>query len=385
MNYDNHTTAATGRSTRCARARPQRVGTPRIRGALARFVALLVLGVLIAACGAPGTPPPTPPPTPLPATPLRDAPEPAVSPPAALRLPGTVVALSGAPEGIAVTDAGTVAVNVRNPARPAGGLLIFPLSTPTAASTTTPVDLGGTARHLTLAGPAGPALVADESDDQFLRVALPGGQVLSSVRVGHQPHEAIAINPTTYFVFDELANTIHIVVDDRVSRVVAAPLQPGGGAPSSDHRHVVAVGVRGRRISEYSTSGDLVGSANCGAGPTHVITGDDGLFWVNDTGGGSILGFRLTDHGPQQVATIPVGAGSKPYGIAYDTHRHTLWVTLTGRNQLLGLTVDDTTITHRTTYDTVQQPNTVAVDQITGELVITGSTPASTGHLQFLP
>ena len=344
---------------------------------------MLACAVLAAGCGSRRAPEPAP--TPPPAAPLRNAPEPAVSPPAALKLPGTVVPISGAPEGVAITDAGTVAVNVRNPNRPDGGLLIFPLSTPTTASTTTPVDLGGTARHLTLAGPAGPALVADESDDQFLRVALPGGQVLSSVRVGHQPHEAIAITPTTYFVFDELANTIHIVVNDRVSRIVAAPLQPGGGALSSDQQHVVAVGVRGRRISEYTTSGDLVGSANCGAGPTHVITGDDGLFWVNDTNGGSILGFRLTDHGPQQVATIRVGAGSKPYGIAYDTHRHTLWVTLTGRNQLIGLTVHNTTITHRTTYDTVAQPNTVAVDQTTGQLVVTSSTPGSTGHLQFLP
>ena len=368
---------------RCAGVRRKQVVARCTRAALGRAVAVLGLVVLVAGCGQRGELPS--PPTPPPAVPLRDAPEPAVSPPAALRLPGTVVTVGGAPEGIAITDAGTVAVNVRDPDRPDGGLLIFPISAPTSASTTTPVDLGATARHLTLAGPAGPALVAEESDDEFLRVALPGGQVLASVRVGHQPHEAIAINPTTYFVFDELANTIHIVIDDRVSRVVAAPLQPGGGALSSDHRHVVAVGVRGWRIAEYSTSGDLVGSANCGAGPTHVITGDDGLFWVNDTGGGSILGFRLTDHGPQQVATIPVGAGSKPYGIAYDTHRHTLWVTLTGRNQLLGLTLHDTTIIHRTTYDTVAQPNTVAVDQTTGQLVVTGSTPASTGHLQFLP
>ena len=345
-------------------------------GSPGRSVVVLISAVLLAGCGSRSEPP---------ATPLRNAPEPAVSPPAAPRLPGTVVAVTGAPEGVVVTDAGTVAVNVRAPDRPDGGLLIFPISTPAAASETTPVELGGSARHLTLAGPAGPALVADESDDRFLRVALPGGQVLASVPVGRQPHEVIAVNSTTYFVFDELANTIHIVTGDRVSRIVAAPLQPGGGALSADHQHVVAVGVRGRRITEYSTEGDLIGSANCGAGPTHVITGDDGLFWVNDTDGDAILGFRLTNTGPQQVATIPVGAGSKPYGMAYDTPRHTLWVTLTGRNQLLGLSFHDTAVTHRTTYDTVTQPNTVAVDQATGQLVVTGSTPGPTGHLQFLP
>ena len=263
-----------------------------------------------------------------------------------------------------------------------GGLLIFPISTPAVS---TLIGLGATARHLTLAGPTGPALVADESDDQFHTVALPGGQVLSTVGVGRQPHEAIAVNPDTYFVFDELANTIHIVVGDHVGKVVAAPLRPGGGAVSVDHRHVVAVGVRGRRITEYTTTGDIIGAANCGAGPTHVITGDNGLFCVNNTNGDAVLGFTLTTEGPQQVATIPVGPGSKPYGIAYDTHRHTLWVTLTGRNQLLGFTLSGTTITHTTTYDTVRQPNTVAVDATTGQLVITGSTPGSIGHLRLLP
>jgi streptogramin lyase len=153
---------------------------------------------------------------------------------------------------------------------------------------------------------------------------------------------------------------------------------------SADHRDVVAVGVRGRRITEYTATGNLIGSANCGAGPTHVIAGNDDMFWVNDTNGGAILGFLLTSHGPHQVARIPTGVGSKPYGIAFDTNRHTLWVTLTGRNQLLGLTFDGTHVTKRATYETVRQPNTVAVDEKTGELVVTGSTQGDTGQLQFL-
>lgn len=318
------------------------------------------------------------------APPLRSAPEPAVSPPSAADLPGTVVSLGGEPEGVAVTETGMVAVNVRSADRTDGGLVIFPISSPSAAASATEVNLGGSARHLTLAGPDGPALVADESDDKFLRVALSSGQVLTSVRVGRQPHEVIAVNDTTYFVFDELANTVHVVRKDQVVRVVAAPLQPGGGAVAPDGRHVVSVGVRGRRITEYTAAGDIIGSANCGAGPTHVITGDGGLFWVNDTNGDDVLGFILTAHGPKQVATIPTGAGSKPYGIAYDKASHTLWTTLTGSDQLLGLTFDGTTVTHRAVYATVQQPNTVAVDQVTGELVVTGSTPGPSGHLQFL-
>jgi DNA-binding beta-propeller fold protein YncE len=261
--------------------------------------------------------------------------------------------------------------------------VIFPITGDGAPATRHFVPLGGSARHLTLGGPDGPALVPDESDDQFLTVALPSGRVLDSVHVGRQPHEAFTVGPSTYWVADELANTYHIVHDGTVVRIVPAPLQPGGGAASLDDRYVVGVGVRGRRITEYTAAGAVIGSANCGAGPTHVVTGADGLFWVNDTNGGAVLGFTLTAHGPKQVASIPVGAGSKPYGIAYDSQRNILWVTLTGRDQLLGLTFRGTRVVARSLRPTVQQPNTVAVFPATGEVVVTGSTPA--GHLQLLP
>ncbi len=179
---------------------------------------------------------------------------------------------------------------------------------------------------------------------------------------------------------DELANTIHVITDGRVARVVPAPLQPGGMADNDAGTRALVVGVRARRISEYTAAGDLVGSANCGAGPTHVVAGDNGIFWVADTYGAAVLGFELGPRGPVQVANIPVG--SHPYGLAFDTDRDTLWVTVTGDDKLLGLHLIGRSVASRTVYNTVRQPNTVAVDETTGELVVTGSTDP--GQLQFL-
>jgi len=85
-------------------------------------------------------------------------------------------------------------------------------------------------------------------------------------------------------------------------------------------------------------------------------------------------------HGPHQVARLPVGV--KPYGVAYDARRATLWITLTGSNQLVGLHLKGTSVTSRTVYNTVRQPNTVAIDETSGELVVTGSTPQ--GSLQLI-
>ncbi|MDP9074714.1 MAG: hypothetical protein M3N98_11170 [Actinomycetota bacterium] len=289
-----------------------------------------------------------------------------MAPPAKPILPGTVLALDGAPEGVAVVADGTVAVSVRGP----DGIVVFNLATPTERRL---VPLGGTARHLFLAGAHGPLLIPVESDDTFVEMSLPQTQVLQSVRVGRQPHDSIAVGPDTVFVADELANTIHIVAHGHVTAVVTAPLQPGGMAASADGSVVVTVGVRGRRITAYRPDGTILGSANCGDGPTHAITGSDGLYWVVDTNGGALLGFRVDAHGPVQVARLSVG--DRPYGIAYDSRRSTLWVTLTGRNQLVGLQLRGTSVISQSSYDTVRQPNTVAVDDTTGTLIVTGSTP----------
>jgi len=284
------------------------------------------------------------------------------------------MALAGAPEGVAIVRSGTVAVSLRDPNQ----VLLFDLASPALRRT---VPLSGSARHLFLGGPDGPLLIPQESDDRFVALQLPGGQALATVPVGRQPHDSIAVGPNTVFVADELADTIHIVRNGVVTEVVPAPLQPGGMASAPDGSVMVTVGVRGRRITAYRNDGSTIGSANCGAGPTHAVTGSDGIYWVVDTNGGAILGFRVDDHGPHQVARLPVGV--KPYGIAYDERRSTLWVTLTGSNQLVGLHLNGTTAPSRVTYDTVQQPNTVAVDDTTGEVVLTGSSPA--GALQFIP
>lgn len=308
------------------------------------------------------------------ATPLRTAPEPAVSPAATTVLPGTLVALAGNPEGIAVDASGEVGVNVRRPA----GVVSFPIASPTARAF---LPTGGTARHLVLGATDGVFLIPDETDNTLLEVALPAQKVVARIRVGHQPHDAIPVGAHTVFAADELASTLHVIHDGRVVRVVRAPLQPGGMAANAAGTRVLVVGVRARRIVEYTATGRVIGAANCGQGPTHAVAGDGGLFWVADTNGGAVLGFEMGPRGPVQVVTIPVGP--QPYGLAFDTRTDTVWVTLTGDDQLLGLHLHGTAVTSRTFYDTPRQPNTVAVDQATGEVVVAAATKP--GVLQFLP
>ena len=307
-----------------------------------------------------------------------DVPEPAAAPPAVplADLPGRVVPLSGQPEGLVWdTTTGTIAVAVRDP----GALVLVDAATGTERVR---VPLGGAARHLQLAAPGGPVLVPSENDDRLYRVTLPDGVVAAATPVGRQPHDAAPAAGGRVFVGDELADTVTILEADGTSRVVPAPAQPGGVASSPDGSVVVVVGVRGRRIAAYAADGRRLGETDCGVGPTHVRAGAAGsdVFYVADTQGDAILVFQTGPDGIRQVDRVRT-EGEAPYGLAFDEARSRLYVTLTGTNQLRSYRVDGTGLVADRVWSTPRQPNDVAVDEVTGQVVVAGT---ADGVLQFI-
>ncbi len=303
-----------------------------------------------------------------------DVPEPAVAAPAAADLPGRIVALAGQPEGL-VWDSvtGTIAAAVRNP----DGVALVDAATGIERAR---IPLGGAARHLQLAGEGGPLLVPSEEDDRLYRLELPTGAVTAEVPVGRQPHDAAPAAGGRVFVGDELADTVHVVAPDGTSTVVAAPVQPGGVASAPDGSVVVVIGVRGRRIEAYSPDGRSLGATSCGVGPTHVRAGADGVFYVADTQGGEVLVFRAGSDGIRQVGRVSTGGGA-PYGLAVDTARSRLYVTLTATNELRSYRIDGEALEADRSWSTVRQPNDVAVEATTGRIVVAGT---ADGLLQFI-
>lgn len=100
-------------------------------------------------------------------------------------------------------------------------------------------------------------------------------------------------------------------------------------------------------------------------------------FYVIDTRGGVVLryGACATLASEGRIA-LPGG----PYGVAIDPARHHLWITLTARNRLVEL---DTSGAPRVIaeHGTGRQPNTVAVDERTGQVLIAD---AGAGTVQIL-
>ncbi len=290
---------------------------------------------------------------------LPPAAEPAESPALAVKPAGHVVAVGRHPEGVIFDPgSGLVAVGIRAPNQ----LVLYD---PMRGRVSGRIPLAGAPRHLALDGP-GRVLVPAEQIDELLEVMLPGGAT-TRVDVGEHPHDATAAGDYI-FTADEFGNSVSVVRGGEVIKTLSAPEQPGGiGAVGEDAVAVVA--VRERKLESYDAASlSSTGEADAGAGPTHIESLGDRAF-VADTEGGAILTFSLSG-GPELLATTPL-RGS-PYGLAVDPRRGILWVTLTARNELVGLKVSGDSLRRVASYPTVQQPDSVAVDPATGSLFVTG-------------
>ncbi len=273
------------------------------------------------------------------------------------------------PEGAVADPAtGLVAVGLREPAALA-------LVDGRSGEVKRRVRLPGAPRHLQLAGDGGPVLVPAERADALTRVALPGGQA-DSVPVGMFPHDATQAGGRI-LVGDESGNTMSVIDGDQV-RSFPIATQPGGLAPIDGGRAVAVVSVRERVVEIYDTDTlERLGSAPAGAGPTHVIAGSQGRFYVADTVGDGLLVFETK---PELRLSRRVALLGSPYGLTVDRVRARLWATLTATNQVVELSAGARPRVLRT-FPAVRQPNTVAVDPATGRVFVTGKVD---GVLQLL-
>lgn len=285
---------------------------------------------------------------------------------------GEVVRVGPLPEGVvADTRTHTVAVGVRDPDE-------LVLLDGRSGRVTRRVELPAAPRHLQLAGSGGPVLVPAERADALAEVPLVGPTQgrLRETAVGAQPHDATAVGDRV-FVGDERGDTVTVLEKGRQVGRFAVARQPGGLAPAGDGSQVAVVSVRDRVVELFDAETfKRLGKVNAGVGPTHVVSDDKQYLYVTDTAGDALLVFR-TD--PELRLVRRLAMPTSPYGIALDRRRERLFVTLTGTNRLVKLwTNGPRTVAN---LPTVQQPDTVAVDETTGRAFITGRVD---GVLQLL-
>jgi hypothetical protein len=150
--------------------------------------------------------------------------------------------------------------------------------------------------------------------------------------------------------------------DEGVTAAPAATTLDGG-------RRVAVVAPRARRLEVYvGGTRRRVGQAPAGLGPTHVACLDRGPCYVTDTRGDALLVYAVAD-GVRPTRRYRLAGG--PYGLALDRVRRRLFVTLPGRNELVELIAHGRPHVLRR-WPTVRQPDSVAVDDRTGHVVVIG-------------
>jgi len=309
-------------------------------------LAMTVLAVLAAGCGSESV------------HQLPPAAEPPQSPPATAQPAGRVTAVGSQPEGV-VAARGRVAVALRNPDRLAivdGG----------SGAVLKDVPLPGAARHLALASSRGPVLVPLEDANSLLAVSL-SGRVVASVAAGDHPHDA-ASAAGAWFVGDEGGNRVSVVRAGHPAGGFPVATQPGGIVGLG--RSLAVVSVRERRLELYDARTlRRIGGAPAGVGPTHAVcAAPAGPCYVLDTRGGALLVYATAPHlEPTRRLYLPGG----PYGVAIDNRRHRLWITLPALNELVELPAHGRPHVLRR-FHTVRQPDSVAVDDGSGRVFVTG-------------
>ncbi|MEO5678840.1 MAG: hypothetical protein ABIS47_04140, partial [Acidimicrobiales bacterium] len=89
------------------------------------------------------------------------------------------------------------------------------------------------------------------------------------------------------------------------------------------------------------------------------------------TQGEALLVFEVGPKGPRQVAKV--AAKGAPYGLAVDSARRIAYVTLTATNRVQAFRLDGRTPKADRSWATIRQPNDVAVDPVTGRIVVAGA------------
>lgn len=336
----------------------------------------LAFAPMVTACGS-NVAPPAPVSSSVPESRGKPPAEPAIAGAPTAVPPGRVVAIGPAPEGIAIGRSGIGAVAVRNP----DGVELFDAATGVVRRM---VPTAGAARHLSLAGSDGPVLVPLEGSNELVQLDLTEGTVLETATgVGHQPHDAAQTTEGTIVVTNELGGGVVFVRDGKViGSAPAGPVQPGGIAAVGHYAVVADVQGNGVWVYDPSTR-QLVSHGPVGVKLTHAVGLSADLVAFADTDGGAVFVERV-DPKVTQVARID-GPGS-PYGLAYDAHRARLYVTLTASNLLRVIDLSDVT-KPRIVGDiaTVQQPNSVAVNPRSDDVLITGLGPTGGGSIQIVP
>lgn len=134
---------------------------------------------------------------------------------------------------------------------------------------------------------------------------------------------------------------------------------------------IVVLDRRQTTVTALNLADNRLGlTLRAGAGATNMIGDHFGRRIVIDTAGGELQVYTADPLVLHQ--RFPVG--SSPYALAYDDRSETVWVTLTGTNEVVGYDLSTGIPVEVGRFPTVRQPDTVTIDNATGDLFVGSAT-----------
>ncbi|MEC3976858.1 YncE family protein [Amycolatopsis sp. H20-H5] len=281
----------------------------------------------------------------------------AVSPATTVKPAGQVI--TGPAVTALVTDPATKTLTVAISQPPS--LRIYDLASLSGAPRAT-VPLPGVVERLTVS-PAG-VLASVPSKGVLAQVTLPGGQ-LRSIPVAGQPAAGVMDNGQTLVAVRD-RKAVEVLAGGAVTKTITGQIYSADDVLDTGTGVVVLDRLRTAVFSVDVAGGTIGAGLRAGDGAANAVSDSYGRVLVTDARAGALLAFSAKPLLLRQ--RYPVDGGI--YGIAYDTQRNLAWVTLTGRNEVVGFDVRGGEPVEKFRFPTVRQPDSVTVDEQTGSVVV---------------
>jgi len=223
-------------------------------------------------------------------------------------------------------------------------------------------------------GVAGEILVP--ARDRVLRVDAATGAV-TEIAVAGDLRSAVPADNGGLVVGDAEGRVRTVTADGRIESTVEGLVTADVVVRAGDR--LAVLDRHQTSLTEITPGQDHLGlSLRAGDGAVNMIADHFGRIVVADTDGSELLVYTT---GPLVLRQrFPVR--SSPYALAYDRRSETVWVTCTQSNEVVGFDLSTGIGEEVGRHPTVRQPDTVAVDERTGDLFV-GS--AAGDGLQRIP
>jgi hypothetical protein len=282
----------------------------------------------------------------------------AVSPVPAASPAGTVLPASGVTAMAADPTARVLAVALAQPP----SVLLYRLDDLAAAPTRTAVD--GPVEQLSFAGDEVLASIPSKGEV----VSVSGGHA-TELAVPGQPADAIQTGSTTLVAVRD-RKSVDVYQGGKLATSITGGLYSADEVVHTGDQTVVLDRLRTAVFTVNVGDGTIGEGLRAGDGATNVVADSFGRVLVTDTRAGALLAFSTGPLLLRQLYPVPGGI----YGIAYDAQRTLAWVTLTGRNEVVGFDVRGGEPVEKYRFPTVRQPNSVTVDEQTGKVYVGSAT-----------